>query len=368
MNGTQKITNEEIKQKFKEKWPFIELLSEYTGANDKMVFHCTKCGHTWSTTARSVLGSKCGCPKCKKLEKYNEAAKQSFLTRMSEKYELVEWVNYADVTVKCKDCGNIRHTTADNILRFGCKPCSMKPYQDAQRKTKEQFIEEARAKHGDKYDYSKVQYVNINTKVCIICPEHGEVWMKPSKHLKGQNCPKCMGMYKQKEDFLEMAEQRYGHSFIYDKVNFINMSTPVTITCPIHGDFQVTPTNHINSGCACHQCTESSGEKAVNSILTELDIPFTRELTIINPYSEHNFRVDFYIQYNENNYIIEYNGIQHYRSVNLWGGDLAFKMRQERDAFLEKYCQENNIKLLVIKYDNKDIKQTIIDFFNVPSS
>ena len=53
------------------------------------------------------------------------------------------------------------------------------------KKTKEEFIKEATEKHGDKYDYSKVHYVNSKTKVCIICPEHGEFWQEASGHLRG---------------------------------------------------------------------------------------------------------------------------------------------------------------------------------------
>lgn len=64
------------------------------------------------------------------------------------------------------------------------------------RLTKQEFIEKARAKHGCKYDYSKVEYINNHTKVCIICPEHGEFWQTPNKHLSGQGCPKCALMPK----------------------------------------------------------------------------------------------------------------------------------------------------------------------------
>ena len=57
--------------------------------------------------------------------------------------------------------------------------------------SKEEFIEKAKKIHGDKYDYSKVEYVNNRTKVCIICPKHGEFWQTPDKHLQGRNCQKC---------------------------------------------------------------------------------------------------------------------------------------------------------------------------------
>lgn len=66
--------------------------------------------------------------------------------------------------------------------------------------TTEEFIKRARAIHGDKYDYSKVVYVNTHTKVCIICPEHGEFWMTPANHLKSQRCRYCSGVESSRPD------------------------------------------------------------------------------------------------------------------------------------------------------------------------
>ena len=59
------------------------------------------------------------------------------------------------------------------------------------RLTKEEFIEKARQVHGDKYDYSKVEYKNNKTKICIVCPIHGEFWQRPNDHLNGRGCDKC---------------------------------------------------------------------------------------------------------------------------------------------------------------------------------
>lgn len=59
------------------------------------------------------------------------------------------------------------------------------------RITTESFVAEAKARHGSKYDYSKTKYVDCSTKVCIICPKHGEFSQNPSGHLSGKGCPKC---------------------------------------------------------------------------------------------------------------------------------------------------------------------------------
>ena len=63
------------------------------------------------------------------------------------------------------------------------------------KKTREEFIKESHEKHKGKYDYSKVEYVNSATKVCIVCPEHGVFWQIPNNHLSGNGCSKCNGLY-----------------------------------------------------------------------------------------------------------------------------------------------------------------------------
>ena len=71
-----------------------------------------------------------------------------------------------------------------------------------------EFIEKAKQIHGDKYDYSKVEYVNSMVKVCIICPIHGEFFVKPNDHIhKKCGCVKCSGRYlSNKEVFVEKAQ------------------------------------------------------------------------------------------------------------------------------------------------------------------
>lgn len=69
---------------------------------------------------------------------------------------------------------------------------------------------------------------------------------------------------------------------------------------------------------------------------------------------------DFYIP--EYNILIEYNGIQHYKPIGLFGGEEHLKYRQNNDNIKKNYCKENNIPLLIIRYDDKDIEKTIKDF------
>ena len=115
----------------------------------------------------------------------------------------------------------------------------------------ERFITKAKEKHGNKYDYSKVNYVNAHTKVCIICPIHGEFWQTPNTHLNGRGCPKCSSNKKMTtEEFIGRAKKIHGDKYDYSKVNYVNAHTKVCIICPIHGEFLITPSNHLRErGC-----------------------------------------------------------------------------------------------------------------------
>ena len=125
--------------------------------------------------------------------------------------------------------------------------------------TKDEFIERAREVHGNKYDYSKVEYSNSITKVCIICPKHGEFWQRPQCHLQGDGCPKCKGEKNSErllmitEEFVEKAKKIHGNKYDYSKVNYINAITKVCIICPKHGEFWQKPYSHL-SGHGCQKC------------------------------------------------------------------------------------------------------------------
>lgn len=127
------------------------------------------------------------------------------------------------------------------------------------RLTTEQFIEKATTVHGSKYDYSKTEYINSNTKIIIVCPEHGEFEQLPSNHLVNKGCLKCgkvqMANAQRKtiEEFLKQANVVHNNKYDYTKVKYTKNTHKVTITCPVHGDFEQTPSSHLN-GCGCNKC------------------------------------------------------------------------------------------------------------------
>jgi hypothetical protein len=145
----------------------------------------------------------------------------------------------------------------------------MNRLEKRQQFTKE-FIKKGTQLHNDKYDYSKVEYVNSRTKVKIICPEHGEFEQLPSSHLQGNGCPKCAREWtdahkknhcisSQKsrgmttEQWIERAKQVHGDKYDYSLTVYVNQRTNVKIICPIHGVFEQKADSHIR-GNSCRLC------------------------------------------------------------------------------------------------------------------
>ena len=214
------------------------------------------------------------------------------------------------------------------------------------KKTKEEFIKEATEKHEGKYNYSKVEYVNSKTKVCIICSEHGEFWQAPSQHLSGRGCPVC-GFEKiresnsfSKEEFIKKTREKHGGKYNYDKVKYINSYTKVCIVCPEHGEFYQTPRDHIR-GIGCPKCNLSHLERNVMNYLDEVGITYD--------YQKHfdwlgRQSLDFYLP--DYNVGIECQGEQHFFPVDYFGGEKTFKKISERDKRKKALCEKYGVKLL----------------------
>lgn len=124
--------------------------------------------------------------------------------------------------------------------------------------TTQEFIEKARNIHGDKYDYSNVEYVNNKTKVCITCLKHGEFLIRPDHFLCGVGCSKCSGNSKRTiESFINDAKKVHEDKYDYSESELVNVNSPMKIICKVHGAFMQRPNDHLR-GCGCPHCKGDS--------------------------------------------------------------------------------------------------------------
>ena len=229
------------------------------------------------------------------------------------------------------------------------------------RSNKIEFEEKARKIHGDKYDYSKVEYVNNKTKVCIICPIHGEFWQRPNDHLSGNGCKICNNEYKPTtEEWVEKAKKVHNNKYDYSKVEYVSAFSKVCIVCHTHGDFWQSPVNHLFGKCGCPMCNSNKKsvlERTVEKILNENSINYEREKTFEWLINKSNLYLDFYLP----KYClgIECQGEQHYRPIEKFGGEKEFLKIKERDSKKLELCELNGINIIYI--NRKNIKNDIIN-------
>ena len=129
--------------------------------------------------------------------------------------------------------------------------------------------------------------------------------------------------------------------------------TPINIKCDSHGFFLQAPRDHYR-GAGCPKCASSRGENEVRSILNEMNIDFEEQKTFKGLKLRASLKCDFYLP--KYNAVIEYNGLQHYEPIDFFGGIKALEETQKRDIFKYNFLQSKGLKLIIIRYDNENIK------------
>lgn len=228
------------------------------------------------------------------------------------------------------------------------------------------FIEKARKLHGDKYDYSKVEYITSKEKVCIICPEHGEFWQRADKHLMGQGCPQCATNHKGTlERFIERASKIHNNKYDYSKAVYINNSTKLCIICPEHGEFWQSPHDHLKHK-GCPQCAKEltkpkkyTTEEFIAACKKSHQKQYDYSKTVFNGLSEKVTVICPEHGEFEQNAYIHLNGAGCPKCAHNENG---FKKRKQQDVFLKQIEEiyQGKYDLSKVNYINAKIKVEIV--------
>ena len=213
------------------------------------------------------------------------------------------------------------------------------------QKSQEDFIKEAIIKHGNRFDYSKVNYVNNRIPVEIHCNKCQTIFYpNPYNFLNCKNCPTCSitSQRKSSNEFVGMALSIHGDNYDYSQTVYVNAKTKVKIKCNRcnHSFFQL-PRGHLyeKSGCPC--CRQSHGEEKITLLLRLFNIPFHHEHKFKKCIGtqQRPLRFDFYLP--KQNMCIEYDGRQHVdKSSKFWSPDI-----QVNDTIKTEFCRKQGIKL-----------------------
>lgn len=339
----------------------------YIDNKKKIAIICPKHGEFFQRPDNHLHGS--GCPKCVcrkvKNKKVNIKVKRYKLSREDfirdaikvhgyrYDYSKVVYVNNSThVIITCPEHGDFLQLPAVHLSGSGCSKCGIELSREKRRLTTEMFIERSNKIHGSKYDYSKTNYVDINTSVIITCPIHGDFIQIPAYHLQGNGCSKCRdesirnGKRMSQEEFVERSKKIHNGKYNYDKANYINSLSPVQIICPKHGVFCQTPARHL-SGQGCPICNESHLEKDCRNGFTLNNIKFESQKKFDWLKNVRNLKLDFYLP--DYNVGIECQGEQHIiKFSDRRMDEKKFDYIVLRDVKKNKLCFEYGIKLLYL--------------------
>jgi hypothetical protein len=219
-------------------------------------------------------------------------------------------------------------------------------------KLKARFLERAKEAHGDRYDYSNVQYVNNRTKVSIKCKQHGFFEQRPYGHVSGKGCSECAkkrrgkGRRLSQEEFLKRAREIHGNTYDYSRTVYKTMSDKIEVICHKHGLFKQTPIQHIIKYRGCKLC---SNEKRA----------CTLKRFIIKANQKHNNKYYYTNSVYKNattkiNITCNKHGVFSQTPNNHLNGKGCPKCRLKTQTYIYSICQEMYADL-VIKYNYRGL-------------
>lgn len=322
----QRSNKEEFIKKAKEmygnKYDYSKV--EYTKSNEHVIIICKEHGEYLQTPNKHFQG---GCKLCgfKSISDTKKKPMNEFIESAIKihgdiyDYSKIEYTRGIEkIIIICKEHGDFLQEANSHLQGHGCKKCSVIIRSNKQRSNNEEFIKKATEIHGDKYDYSKINYINSTKKVIIICKEHGEFLQNAKCHIqKKAGCQRCATikiankLKCNNESFIIRANKVHENKYDYSKVNYgENGRIPVIIICKKHGNFLQKPQDHL-SGNGCQKCAHKKYSKA--SILY---LNFISKLKNINIQHGENanekiingtkFKADGYCE--ETNTIYEFHG------------------------------------------------------------
>jgi hypothetical protein len=237
---------------------------DYKNNIEKITIICKIHGEFMQSPNKHLSNS--GCKECGKNIKKNKLTTEKFIEKAiivhNDKYDYSK-VNYIDKKIKviiiCKIHGDFLQIPGYHLAKSGCQKCSKIKVTNINTFTINEFIEKANIIHKNNYDYSKVNYINWNTKIIIICKIHGDFLQTPHSHLQGATCKKCSyikrgNLYRlTKDEFIEKANRIHNNNYDYSLIEYNNYDSKLKIKCKNGHEFIQSADGHL-AGRGCNIC------------------------------------------------------------------------------------------------------------------
>lgn len=268
-------------------------------------------------------------------------------------YSKVNYINAkTKITIICREHGEFQQTPSNHLSNYNCQKCAKNFQLDTNS-----FIEKAKVIHNDKYDYSKVNYINADTQIIIICREHGEFIQIPDFHINRKcGCPKCSNNVKlDLLEFIDKSNKIHSNKYDYYKVEYVNNRNHVIIICKKHGEFLQLPYVHLlNHGCPnCINKTEYKFYEKIKEIYPTIKRQYKVE------WCKNKLCLPFDFAIEELKIIIELDGEQHFTQVSNWTSP---ETQIEKDKYKTECANKNGFSVIRLLQD--DVSKDKFDWLN----
>jgi very-short-patch-repair endonuclease len=287
-------------------------------------------------------------------------------------YSNVDYINVkTKVIITCNTCKNVFNQVPNSHLSGnGCKKCANKLIGERSKiHTTETIVQKAKEIHGDKYNYSRVEYNGVNNKIIIICKQHGEFKQSPDCHINRKNgCKKCADIMNGKkhmittEEIIQKAKEMHGDKYDYSKVEYTGIYNKIIIICRQHGEFQQGANVHIRGG-GCTACVNKTETKLYEKIVPSFP-------TLITQFKQEWCKKISYLPFDfcipEIKIIIELDGPQHFQQISNWSSP---EEQFENDKYKEQSANNNGYSVIRILqedvyYDTYDWAKELYETIN----
>lgn len=336
--------------------------TRYLGDAKKVQIRCREHGVFWQLASNHLQGAN--CPTCGnisgglngrlKFEDFVERARQKHGNQYIYDPEMYE-MSSRPTWITCPEHGVFKMMAVNHLNGEGCYHCGIEKIRQNKLQPWQEVLSKCRETHGDRYQYDADTYVNADTPMRMHCDLHGFFWQSARSHyFGGRGCPECgrvQAAQAQQIPWKErLAEFRsvHGDRYEYKEDTYGKSQEKMVIVCKNHGEFLQEPNVHKN-GHGCPGCKSSKGENEIERILQERGVDYESQKSFRGLRHRLPLRVDFYLP--KLNSVIEFNGVQHYESIEFFGGDEAFELNQIRDRIKEEFFKKRNVALHVIRFD-----------------
>ncbi|PFJ40176.1 hypothetical protein COJ00_26970 [Priestia megaterium] len=329
------------------------ILGKYVNSQTNIEMKHNMCGYEYLVKPNNFIGGS-RCPACNSnFTKTHEQFVKEIYDLFGNEFEALEV--YVNLQTKVK----IRHNSCGYEWKvipypkiFGCPICSGKI-----KRTTEMFKEAVFKLVGEEYTVLG-EYINTDTRINMRHNTCGnEYLILPYSFLQGRQCKKCTDKalselkVKSHDTFVKEVFELVGDEF--EILNeYVNARTKIKMKHSTCGKvFNLTPNAFLTSTQRCPKCHSSKGERIIVEWMDRNNIEYKQQYKFVD--CRHILTLPFDCAVFKNSkllMLIEFDGMQHFRPIKLYGGEEGFELRKKLDNIKNEYCYKNDISLLRISY------------------